>query len=175
MKRAVAKIREHPFVSVILSVLFIAGIITRVHLLGRSLWLDEAWVANAALAPSLREAIYYDAWLQTSPPLFIVLTRFAALLFGVSNATLRIVPTLSGIASVILVSFIALKLLRPIFASIAVFLFVFSPPVILYSQSMKQYSTDVLCTVALLTLGLIYLEKRSEKSFYLALTGFVVL
>jgi hypothetical protein len=175
MKSLLARIRAHPFVSLILSVLFIAAVFTRVHLLGRSLWLDEAWIANAVLAPSLREAIYYDAWLQTAPPFFIVLTRLALLLFGISNATLRIVPALSGIASAILISFIALKLLKPIFAIIAVSLFVFCPDIILYSQSLKQYSTDVLCAVALLALALFHLEKRSGRSFYLAITGFVVL
>jgi uncharacterized membrane protein len=114
------------------------------------LWLDEAWVANSIRAASLQQAIYYDHWLQTTPPLFIALSRLVTAVFGTSNVAFRALPALSGIVSVLLFSFLALRLLKPSFAIIAILLFVFSPRVILYSQSLKQYSTDVLSTISLL-------------------------
>jgi hypothetical protein len=163
---------EHLCVYLVLSGLFVAAIITRIHLLGRSLWLDEAWVANAIAATSLHEAVYYPEWLQTAPPLFIVLARWTTQLLGTSNVALRILPALAGIVSVLLISRIALRLLRPSFAVIAVLLFVFSPAMILYSQSLKQYSTEVLTTLALLALGLEYIDKRSERAFYSMLLVF---
>jgi len=52
----------------ILCGLLAAGVITRVQFLDRSLWLDEAWVANSIRAANLQQAIYYDDWLQTTPP-----------------------------------------------------------------------------------------------------------
>jgi len=165
----------HPVVLLILFALLVAGIASRVYFLDRSLWLDEAWVANSMLEPSLRGALYYSEWLQTSPPLFIALGRFFTYLFGTSNAALRFLPAFSGVIAVLLMSFLAFKLLRPSFALIAVLLFVFSPRVILYSQSVKQYSTDVFATIALLALGLAYLEKRSDRWFYGLLAGVVVL
>jgi 4-amino-4-deoxy-L-arabinose transferase-like glycosyltransferase len=154
--------------------LFIAGFITRVQFLDRSLWLDEAWVANSIRAASLHQAIYYDDWLQTTPPLFIALSRLITALFGTSNAALRALPAFSGIISVMLFLFLAVRLLKTS-ALITTLLFVFSPRLILYSQSVKQYSTDVLSTVTLLLLGHLYMENHSERWFYLLLAGFVAL
>src|SRR4051812_28529786 len=57
----------------VIGALFIAGTITRVYLLNRSLSLDEAWLANAITSPSLHDAIYYRDWLQTTPPMFLVM------------------------------------------------------------------------------------------------------
>ena len=124
---------DRPVVLLILCALLVAGVASRVHFLDRSLWLDEAWVANSMQAASLRGAFYYDEWLQTSPPLFIVIGRFFIYLFGTSNVALRVLPAFSGIIAVFLLSFLAFRLLRPSFALLAVLLFVFSPRVILYS------------------------------------------
>jgi uncharacterized membrane protein len=159
----------------ILGGLVLAGVITRVQFLDRSLWLDEAWVANSICAASLPQAIYYDDWLQTTPPLFVALSRLVTAVFGTSNVAFRALPALSGIVSVLLFSFIALRLLTPSFAMIAVLLFVFSPRVILYSQSLKQYSTDALSTISLLVLGSVYIQNRAGRWFYLLLAAFVVL
>jgi len=164
-----------PLVLLVLGGLLVAGVITRIHVLDRSLWLDEAWVANSIRAASLHEAIYYNDWLQTTPPLFIALSRLVTAVFGTSNVAFRALPALSGIVSVLLFSFLALRLLKPSFALIAILLFVSSPRVILYSQSLKQYSTDVLSTIGLLVLGYLYIEKRSDRWFYLLLAAFVAL
>lgn len=164
-----------PVVLFILCALLLAGVASRVHFLDRSVWLDEAWVANSMQAVTLRGAFYYDAWLQTSPPLFIALGRLFIFVFGTSNVALRALPACSGILAIFLLSFLAFRLLRPSFALLAVLLFVFSPRVILYSQSVKQYSTDVLATIVLLALGHVYLEKRSDRRFYGLLAVVVVL
>src|SRR5262245_16915599 len=164
-----------PLMFLVLGGLLLAGVITRVQFLDRSLWLDEAWVANSIRAASLQQAIYYDDWLQTTPPLFIALSRLVTTVFGTSNVAFRALPALAGIVSVLLFSFMALKLLKPSFAMIAILLFVFSPRVILYSQSLKQYSTDVLSTISLLVLGYVYIQKRSDGWFYLLLAALVAL
>src|SRR5262245_20522322 len=143
-------------VLLVLGGLMAAAVISRIHLLDRSLWLDEAWVANSIRAASLQQAIYYDDWLQTTPPLFIALSRLVTAVFGTSNVAFRALPALSGIVSVVLFSFMALRLLKPSFAIIAILLFVFSPRVILYSQSLKQYSNDVIAMMTWLELGIFY-------------------
>ena len=60
----------------------------------RSLWLDESWVANSVNAPTLGGMFYYPNWLQTSPPLFLLLARAAIRVFGLSTVVLRSVPVL---------------------------------------------------------------------------------
>src|SRR6185369_5173490 len=66
----------------------------------RSLWLDEAWVANSVHAPTLGGMFYYPNWLQTSPPLFLMLVRSAVGLFGLSTVVLRSVPLLLALVAV---------------------------------------------------------------------------
>jgi len=161
------------FLILVLVGLAVAGVMIRVQFLERSLWLDEAWVANSIRAASLRDAIYYDAWLQTTPPLFVALNRVITAFFGTSNIAFRLLPAFFGIASIPLFSFLALRLLKPSFAIAAIVLFIFDPQLILYSQSLKQYSADVFSTVALLVLGYRYLEKRTELWFYSLLAGVV--
>src|SRR5579863_3590861 len=70
----------------------LVGLVLRIHDLGRSLWSDEAWVANSVLTDSLSRMFHYDAWLQTTPPLFLVLVRGTVRTLGLSNYTLRAVP-----------------------------------------------------------------------------------
>ena len=73
------------------------GVVLRFAGLGRSLWLDEAWVANSVATSSLAKMFYYKSWLQTSPPLFLVLIRETVAVFGLTNAVLRAIPLLMGL------------------------------------------------------------------------------
>src|SRR5580658_3148113 len=72
--------------------LLLAALVLGIYGIDRSLWMDEAWVANSALAPSLSGMFYYPDWLQTSPPLFLLLTRAAVYTVGVSSFAFRLVP-----------------------------------------------------------------------------------
>ena len=164
-----------PFLFLALGGLLFVGGITRLSYLDRSLWLDEAWVANSIQSASLYQAFYYDDWLQTTPPLFIAISRLITTLFGASNVAFRILPALAGIVSILLFSFIALRLLKPSYAMIATLLFVFNPRLILYSQSLKQYSTDVLSTLSFIVVGCMYMEKRNDRWFYLLVASFMAL
>ena len=153
----------------------VIGAIMRLSYLDRSLWLDEAWVANSVQSTTLYEAFYYDDWLQTTPPLFVVMSRVITTLFGTSNIAFRIFPAVAGIISILLFGFIAFRLLKPNYALIATLLFVFNPRLILYSQSLKQYSTDVLSSVIFVVAGYMYMAKRRDRWFYVLLGSFVVL
>src|SRR5689334_949174 len=82
-----------PILFLTLGGLLLAGAIMRLSYLDRSLWLDEAWVANSVQSPTLHEAFYYDGWLQTTPPLFVVMSRVITTLFGTSNVAFRIFPS----------------------------------------------------------------------------------
>jgi len=164
-----------PILFLTLGGLLLAGAIVRLSYLERSLWLDEAWVANSIQSPTLYGALYYDDWLQTTPPLFVVMSRVIATLFGTSNVAFRILPAVAGIISILLFGFTAFRLLKPNYAVIATLLFVFNPQLILYSQSLKQYSTDVLSTVIFIVVGYMYMAKRSDRWFYVLLASFVVL
>jgi len=80
----------------------LSAAVVRLRGIGRPFWLDEAWVANSALAPSLGEAFRYDTWLQTTPPMFLVAIRLAHHIIGGFEIGFRVVPFAFGVASVLL-------------------------------------------------------------------------
>ena len=157
---------------VALGLLIIATFVTRTHSMGQSLWADEAWVANAILEPSIAESIYYHSWLQTSPPLFLILNRLVIRVLGLSNETLRFFTVVIGTASVVPMIYIACRLLRPTFALVAIFFFVFSPELVRYTHELKQYSSDVFASLILLGLGLGYINRPSRSLLYFWLATF---
>jgi hypothetical protein len=67
------------------------------------------------------------AWLQTSPPGFLILVRWTNRLLGLSNASLRVVPFVSGVAALICMAYLSFKLLSPLAATWSVALFSFAP------------------------------------------------
>ena len=131
----------------------------------RSLWLDEAWVANSVHAPTLGEMFYYPGWLQTSPPLFLLLERAIVRVFGLSNAALRGVPVALEIAAVGLFYAAARRLVSLPLAVLAATLVAFHPVAIEYSRTAKQYSGEVAATAAILAAASVYLGKPSPQTF----------
>jgi hypothetical protein len=140
----------------------------------RSLWLDEAWVANSVLAPSLSGMFYYPDWLQSTPPLFLLLTRATIHLVGVSNTAFRLVPLALALVAIAGMVAVSSRLLSPPFAALACALLAFHPTTIEYSRTCKQYSGEVAATVAILLCTVLYLNQPTGRRFYV-LTGAFVL
>jgi Dolichyl-phosphate-mannose-protein mannosyltransferase len=145
----------------------IYGVLLRTSSLGRSLWLDEAWVANSVSAHSLAGMFYYDDWLQSSPPLFLVLVRAAVGLFGLSNKVLRAVPSALGMLAIVLMLVFVLRVLSRQYALLAWLLLVLSPVAANYSRMLKQYSAELAATTAILLACALYIEKASARRFWL--------
>lgn len=143
------------------------GVILRSSGLGRSLWLDEAWVANSISAHSLGGMFYYDDWLQSSPPLFLILVRTIVAIFGLSNMALRAVPSALGIAAILIMFVILLRILSRQYALLAWLLLVLSPVTVTYSRMLKQYSAELAATTAILLACVLYIEKASIRRFWL--------
>src|SRR5262245_29813146 len=74
--------------------------------LSDSLWLDEAWVANSLLQPSLHEVFFTSAWTQTSPPLFLLIERGLIGILGSSEIAFRFFPLAAGIAGLALMPWV---------------------------------------------------------------------
>ena len=111
--------------------------------MGRSLWLDEAWVANSVLAQSLSGMFYYSGWLQTNPPLFLLAVRGAVRVFGASNTVFRLVPVLLACAAAAGMLAAGLRLLRAPLATLAAAIVVLDPTALEYSRTLKPYSADL--------------------------------
>jgi hypothetical protein len=139
------------------ALILLVGIAMRVDGLDRSLWLDEAWVANSLLEPSITEMLYYERWLQTTPPGFLLLARVATKLFGVSNVAFRLAPAMLAVWSLIAM-WLALRAFVPtrrfFVAPVALAAFAFAPQAIEYGRVLKQYSGDVAVAATLIYIAL---------------------
>jgi hypothetical protein len=141
----------------------------------RSLWLDEAWVANSVLAPSLSGMFYYPDWLQSTPPLFLLLTRASVGVFGVSNTAFRLVPLALALVAIAGMIAASSRLLSPPFAALACALLAFNPTTIEYSRTCKQYSGEVAASVIILLCTVLYLRRPTTNRFYWLTAAFVLM
>jgi len=130
----------------------VAGIPIRLSMIGRSVWLDEAWVANASLARSLREMFYYPAWAQSTPPMVTLLLRVSAEVAGPGELALRLVPLVAGVAALILLAATFRRAFPFPLALMATVFCVTNYWAVKYAQQVKQYSTDFLAASLMLYL-----------------------
>ena len=133
--------------------------------IGRPFWLDEAWVANSALASSLRDSFQYDTWLQTNPPMFVMAIRIAHKLFGGSEIPFRAIPFAFSVASVVLALHLGKRLFGPVFGLFLGAILAVSPIFISLSLQLKQYSSDVCCAVLLMILIWNYSHRSTRRNY----------
>jgi 4-amino-4-deoxy-L-arabinose transferase-like glycosyltransferase len=152
-----------------ISLMIIAGLggILRVReiLSGRSLWLDEAMLALNILDRSFlgltRQPMEYG---QSAPIGYVFGVKFFNLLLGSSEYALRLFSLLVGLASLVLMAWLAKKFLGRIGALIAMAFFSFAPFLIYYSAELKQYMDDVTAGLFLLFIFVRHIEKNPEES-----------
>jgi hypothetical protein len=140
----------------------------------RSLWLDEAWVANSVLAPTLSGMFYYPDWLQTTPPLFLVLTRAVIHILGTSNAAFRVAPLGLALAGIAFMMAASRRLVSLPLAALTAGLLACHPVAIEYSRTCKQYSGEMAASAAILFFAALYLQQPGRRRFY-GLTGAFVI
>jgi hypothetical protein len=137
-----------------LALALVLGVHARLYALDHGLWLDEAWVANSVLEPSWGAMFAYDSWLQTTPPLFLVLQRLLTSVFGTANWVWRLLPSLAAIALLVISVPLSRRVLRPWVAAAYVLALALSPLLVVYAGMAKPYATDALAAGVLLWSGL---------------------
>ena len=125
---------------------------------GRSLWLDEAALGLNIIQRSAAELLRPLDYLQGAPIGYLWLVRLAVVLGGPSERMLRAVSLLAGVAALLLFALLARRLLDEWPAALAIAILAFAPPLISYSNELKQYSLDVL--VAVVALALFFYLRR---------------
>ena len=148
------------------------GVLTRAFNLNQSMFVDEAWVANAVRADHLRDMFHYS-WVPAPPPLFLLLVRGVVKLLGPSDVALRIVPALAGAGSILLLALLARRLLGTTSAVVSVPLLAASPVAYRWAVSVKQYSSDVFVGLLLIWVVYRYLDRPSWRSFFLLAGAYV--
>ncbi len=151
--------------AIAIAALLAAAVAFRTASLDRSLWLDEAWVANSASSETLNEVFSYRGNLQISPPLFLVTVRGSMEAMGRSHAAVRSAPFLLGVGARVWLWFLARTALPRRWAILAWSLIALSPTAAVYSQTLKQYSGEMAAALAALLACVRYLARPDRWRF----------
>ncbi len=147
------------------SLIVLVAVAVRLPGIGRPFWLDEAWVANSALAPSLSDSFRYDTWLQTSPPMFVIAIRIAHELVGGYEIPFRAVPFIFSVAAVLLALVLGKRLVEPAFGLFLGAIAAVSPTLINLSLQLKQYSSDLCCALLMVIVVWDYSQSSTRRNF----------
>lgn len=109
---------------------------------------------------------YYPGWLQSTPPLFLLLARGAVDVFGVSNTTFRIVPLGFALAAVAAMFALTRRFLSLPFAVLACAVLAFHPAAVEYSHTLKQYSAEAAASATILLAAGLYLKEPTWRRFW---------
>lgn len=159
-------------------IIIVAGIVLRIaqFLYNRSLTEGEA-----ALALNIVERSYLDLlkpldYFQAAPVGFLFVQRCAVNAFGTAEYALRLFPLVTGIIALFFFYHCAKRILTKEAIPIALILFAVGDHLIYFSSEVKQYSSDVLCVLLIVTL-FVAVQKNKPVLYYLAygLVGAVVI
>jgi hypothetical protein len=120
----------------------------------RGYWMDERSLVRSiqGLSPATMFGPLGNS--QLAPPGFLFAEWAAMRALGDSRLSLRLVPLISGIASMFLIAAVARRCLPARAVWMAVALFAVSGDLIYFASEAKQYSSDVASALACLLLGL---------------------
>lgn len=114
---------------------------------GRSLWLDEAWVANAISQAAIKGVIENSL---TAPLFFVLTIHWIITIFANNEFFLRLLPCLFGLGTIIVFYLVIRDQITKISTLLVVAMFSFSPNFVRYSQELKQYSGAMFFTILLI-------------------------
>ena len=131
---------------------------------GRSLWLDEAMLADNVIRRSfagLARPLDFD---QAAPLGFLWASKLVTFVFGTGERALRLIPLLAGLAALAMLWLLARRATGSRWAAaLAVALLAASLEAVTYSAEFKQYGLDLLAAVAVPWLALRVLDAAPEQ------------
>ena len=156
--------------------LMIVGLALRLtrYLLRFPLWEDEAGLSANLLDRGYGELLQPLHYCQVAPTLFLWGQLTVVKLLGFHEYSLRLVPFLSGLASLTLFRHVAARLLRGATLVLAVGLFAVAYPMTRYAAEAKPYGCDLLLSLALLALTVQWLRRPDQTRWLWGLAGLVV-
>ena len=143
------------------------------YLLNYPLWGDEAFVAVDFIDRGYRDLLRPMTYHQICPLLFLWAERTAVRLLGFGEWSLRLVPILGALASMLLFRRLASRLVGEIPTLLAVAIFAVSYYPIRHAAEVKPYASDLLAALALLVPAAQWLRdpSRTRWAWVLAVVG----
>ena len=122
----------------LLVIVLIASIFIRfMNLSARSLWFDEAWIANAMSQSDLNEVINRSFH---APLFFALAVHLMVMIFGSNEFILRLLPCLFGLGTVILFYLVMKKHSGKAATLTSLVLLSFASNAVYYSRELKQFT-----------------------------------
>lgn len=138
----------------------------------RSLWIDEAFIANNIIERNFGQLLQPLDYDQIAPILFLQFVKLFSTVFPGSEFGLRLFPLLSYCVSLILFYRLSKLILNNGYAiTLSLLLFVFNTHLIYYSSELKQYMSDILVLLILFFVIIKNALKINSKYFHLILWG----
>jgi len=146
-----------------------AGIAVRLasYLYDRSFFWDEASLALNVLHRTYAQLLDKLDYTQVTPPLFLIASKLLYSLWGDLEYSLRLIPLVAGCVALLLLARIIIGLGLGMLGLCTISLFAFGVAHADWATSFKHYSSDQLCSVALLYFALRW-ERLSAGRRYLA-------
>lgn len=140
----------------------------------RSLWLDEACLANNIIERNYSALLKPLDYNQVAPILFLQFVKFFSSLLPNSELGLRLFPLISYSASLFLFYRLSKSVLKSNTAiSLALSLFVFNSSLLYYSSELKQYMVDVFVLLVLYVLAIKKSGTTLKHYLFLAIAGII--
>ena len=138
----------------------------------RSLWYDEAMLANNIISKSFIELLFPLDDNQVAPILYLFLTKLASLIVPKSEIGLRLVPFLFYCFTIFLFYKTLLLLFKKeLTITFCLSLFLFNSSLIYYSSEVKQYTTDLFVAILLIFTLLKSISEKKIVILQLSLFG----
>lgn len=153
-------IKAHKSILILTLIMLVGGFLRLYELGAESLWLDEVNTVNVS-GQSLSSII-----LDTSTPLYFIITHFWMIIFGSSELAVRFPSAIFGIISIFLLYKIGYHLFNQKIGLISSFLLAISSFHIFYSQDARFYGLLLLLTLLSFYL-FVQILKGNSKWYYL--------
>jgi hypothetical protein len=130
------------------------------YIFNRSLYVDEAALTMNILSRSFSELLQPLDYGQAAPVGFLLIERFLVQLLGDSEYVLRLFPFFTALLAIGLFYYIASHWVRSAAVPVALGLFVLSEPLIFFSSTVKQHSSDVFFALLIYVVTKFFLLKE---------------
>ena len=134
------------------------------YLAARSLWLDEAMLANNIVGRTFVALLGPLGENQSAPWLFLLGERAAIVVAGPNELALRLLPLAAGIAIPYVAWLPARRMFDDMTGVVAAAIAAVSPLLLYYSNEVKPYGIDALVCVSLVLLTIRVLDAPSQST-----------
>lgn len=144
------------------------GLISHIvpYVFNRSLWIDEAMLANSICTRPLSQLVSSGLdWGQSSPVGWLFIVKLITMIFGISETALRMWSLITAFGCIALVYLLLSGKVENNYALLITAIFSLTDRYIYYSNELKPYMSDNFCCLMTLFVWQKYKEKKFSLLF----------